>query len=126
MPHEVYSCQLKFELPTWALPEIASSSVAALKPRCQYLESWTARYRGLAVEKGYLASTGFIGAKRLSNDLKAMFSAAFLHQAKCDYPVERQNVWPVRMINSQADVFFTSVKHILLHTFLSDFSTARA
>lgn len=126
MPHEVDGNVIDFNLPTWALPEISSRSAASLEPRSQYIQSWTVRYRDLAVDKGYLTSAPFIAGRQLSQDLKSTFGAEFLLQSGCDYPVQRRNAWPALLVRPQTEVPFVPVKHILLHTFLSNCPTAGA
>lgn len=119
LPGEVPTTRLLAckQLPTELQWRLCSSMRSALNWHVTVHDDSPLRYRRACKPDGYWRSSRLVKGGLLSKDVAAYYGAAFLDHVGCAINPEFDGAWPARMLRHPGQNFST-VKHILLSTFL--------
>lgn len=76
------------------------------------------QYRSQAFALGYGFGRDLCAGQAFSADFRAFFGQRFLAELGCNYDVNRTRAWPELMLRKARPALLTTVKHILVRTFL--------
>jgi hypothetical protein len=96
---------------------IASKSASALW-RPYEDTAWFARYRENALHLGYRLSDRGLAGSAIARDFHQFMGNELLDQPGCRVDLCKRNPWPALLVRPESPTAHSSVKHILMMTFL--------
>ncbi|MYZ50871.1 TnsD family Tn7-like transposition protein [Malikia spinosa] len=122
LPNETRARPLAFraKLATWASLTSLSVKMLSMPVREHDDDALLALYRAKALELGFILPSGDIAGVSLAANLIDHFTMPVLVDAGCEIAPAARASWPALMVRLGAGIPFTTVKHVLMQTFLSE------
>lgn len=124
LPGEVRARSLPFraKLATWASLTSRSVKMLSRTVREHDDDALLALYRAKALELGFVLPSGDVAGVSLTANLIDHFTMSVLVDAGCEIALAGHAPWPALMVRLGTGIPFTTAKHVLMQTFLSEAS----
>ena len=124
LPNETRARPLPFRanLATWASLTSLSVKMLSMPVREHDDDALLALYRAKALELGFVLPSGAVAGVSLAANLIDHFTMPVLFDAGCEIAPGSHSPWPALMVRQGAGIPFSTVKHVLMQTFLSEAS----
>ncbi len=122
LPNEVRARPLAYraKLATWASLTSLSVKMLSVPVREHDDDALLAQYRAKALELGFVLPSGDVAGVSLAANLIDHFTRPVLVDAGCEIAPGSHSPWPALMVRLGTGIPFTTVKHVLVQTFLSE------